>query len=252
MAPANHTHEASDISDSTTLGRAILTLSDPSDVRTAIGAAESDHTHNYAGSEIAGGTATSAAAIATTQKSDSVNYQIPFVSSVTAGDQNLYTDSAAHIVYNPSTNTLTTTNIKATTVTATLSGNAETATKLGTSTVGSTELPIYLNEGTATAITQANLRIGLFGSTAIGSALQPIYLAANGVPTAITGAIENDTTGNADSASTVATTAENTGTTSRYILFANSVSGNQALKTDTGLTYHPTANALTVGSAAVN
>ena len=64
-----------------------------------------------------------------------------------------------------------------------------------------------------------------------------------------------DLTGNAETAtnaSAVTTTAENTGTTSRYILFANSVSGNQALKTDTGLTYHPTANALTVGSAAVN
>ena len=54
--------------------------------------------------------------------------------------------------------------------------------------------------------------------SAIGSAFTT-NLAANGVPTAITGAIENDTTGNADSASTVAT-AENTGTTS-YPRLAN-------------------------------
>jgi hypothetical protein len=45
----------------------------------------------------------------TTQKSDSVAYQIPFVTSVTAGNQDLFTDSAANITYNPSTNTLTTT-----------------------------------------------------------------------------------------------------------------------------------------------
>ena len=45
----------------------------------------------------------------TTQRSDNVAYQVPFVSSVTAGDQNLFTDSAANITYNPSTNTLTTT-----------------------------------------------------------------------------------------------------------------------------------------------
>ena len=42
----------------------------------------------------------------TTQKSDSIAYQIPFVTSVTAGNQDLFTDSAANITYNPSTNTL--------------------------------------------------------------------------------------------------------------------------------------------------
>ena len=85
------------------------------------------------------------------------------------------------------------------------SGNAATATtatKLGTATVGSTQLPFYLNAGTATAITQANLRKGLFGTTAIGSTTQPIYIAANGVPTAITGSIANSTTGNAATATT--------------------------------------------------
>lgn len=80
-------------------------------------------------------------------------------------------------------------NVTAPTFIGALTGNATTATtatKLGTATVGSTQLPFYLNAGTATAITQANLRIGLFGTTAIGSTQLPIYLAANGVPTAIT------------------------------------------------------------------
>jgi hypothetical protein len=70
-----------------------------------------------------------------------------------------------------------------------LTGNADTATtatKLGTATVGSTQLPFYLNAGTATAITQANLRIGLFGATAIGSSTQPVHIAANGIATACT------------------------------------------------------------------
>jgi hypothetical protein len=57
--------------------------------------------------------------IATAQKSDNINYQIPFVTSVTAGNQNLYTDSATQITYNPNTNTLVVPNI-----TATLSGSA--------------------------------------------------------------------------------------------------------------------------------
>jgi hypothetical protein len=54
----------------------------------------------------------------TTQKSDNVAYQIPFVTSVTAGNQDLYTDSAANITYNPSTNALT-----ATTFVGALTGN---------------------------------------------------------------------------------------------------------------------------------
>jgi len=54
------------------------------------------------------------------------------------------------------------------------------------STVGSTQLPVYINAGVPTANTQANLRIGIFGSSAVGSASQPVYIAANGVPTAAT------------------------------------------------------------------
>jgi hypothetical protein len=76
----------------------------------------------------------------TTQKSDSVAYQIPFVTSVTAGNQNLFTDSAANITYNPSTNTLTTTTFAGAltgNVTGNVTGNASTATTLQTArTIG--------------------------------------------------------------------------------------------------------------------
>lgn len=67
----------------------------------------------------------------------------------------------------------------------TSSGTAGTVNELS-STVGSTQLPVYVNAGVPTAITQANLRIGIFGSTAVGSTQLPVYFAANGVPTAIT------------------------------------------------------------------
>lgn len=62
---------------------------------------------------------------------------------------------------------------------ATLEGNATTATtatKLGTATVGSTTRPIYLNQGTATAL-----------SATVGSGTQPVWLNA-GTLTACTGA----------------------------------------------------------------
>ena len=45
-----------------------------------------------------------------------------------------------------------------------ISGNAATATKLGTSTVGSASLPIYLNNGTATACTASSLFSNLSNS----------------------------------------------------------------------------------------
>ena len=69
----------------------------------------------------------------------------------------------------------------------TSSGTLGTLNELS-STVGSATLPIYMNAGVPTALTQANMRIGTIGAAAVGSANQPIYFAANGVPTAVTGA----------------------------------------------------------------
>jgi len=46
---------------------------------------------------------------------------------------------------------------------------------LGTTAIGSTQLPVYWNGSAFTALTQANLRLGSFGSTAIGTASQPVY-----------------------------------------------------------------------------
>lgn len=61
-------------------------------------------------------------------------------------------------------------NVYATTFTGSLSGNASTASKLGTATVGSTSKPIYLNAGTATAL-----------SATVGAANKPVYMNAGTV-----------------------------------------------------------------------
>ena len=58
------------------------------------------------------------------------------------------------------------------------------------------------------------------------------------------GTFRGSLTGNASSASAVSTSAENSSTASRYILFANNASGNQALKTDSGLKYVPSTNTI--------
>ena len=50
------------------------------------------------------------------------------------------------------------------------SGNAATATKLGTSTVGSSSQPIYLNSGTATKVTAVGTDYGGTGATTVAGA----------------------------------------------------------------------------------
>ena len=66
----------------------------------------------------------------TTQKSDAVSYNIPFVSNITEGNQSLYTESVSSLTYNPSTNTLATA-----TFAGALAGNANTATRVNNAEV---------------------------------------------------------------------------------------------------------------------
>lgn len=68
------------------------------------------------------------------------------------------------------------------TITGQLKGNADTATKLGTATVGGTAKPIYLNNGSPAAI-----------SATAGSVSQPVYLNA-GTISACTGNVGNAST----------------------------------------------------------
>ena len=110
-------------------------------------AAAGNHTHKYAGSSTVGGNAIKADSIATAAGNTNTYRNVFFA----------YDDDKTKVVYdddftyNPSTNTL---KIGTGTLTATnYSGNAATATKIGTSTVGSTTMPVYINSGTPTAIT---------------------------------------------------------------------------------------------------
>lgn len=57
--------------------------------------------------------------------------------------------------------------------------------------------------------------------------------------------VANTITGTADIASQVALTADNTSNATKYITFSDSPTGNQGLKTDTGLFYNPATNVLT-------
>jgi hypothetical protein len=66
----------------------------------------------------------------------------------------------------------------------------------------------------------------------------------------LTGNVNGDLTGNANSAtvaSTVALTASNTSAAAHYITFVDTVTGNEQIRTDTGLTYQPSTNTLAAG-----
>lgn len=57
-----------------------------------------------------------------------------------------------------------------------------------------------------------------------------------------------DTAGTADIATTVALVATDTTSATHYLTFVDSATGNENVRTDTGLTYNPGTNRLTVGS----
>ena len=140
----NLTSTSADSSLSAAMGKSL------NDSITSLSNSLASHTHKYAGSSTAGGNATKADSIAT-ERGASNSYRNVFFAYEGDKTKVVYDDD---FTYNPSTNTL---KIGSGTITATnYSGNAATATtatKIGTSTVGSTSLPVYIKAGVPTTIT---------------------------------------------------------------------------------------------------
>ena len=113
-------------------------------------------------------TATKANSIITEQGTSNVYRNVFFAYD---GDKTkvVYDDD---FTYNPGTNTL---KIGTGTLTATnYSGNAATATKIGTSTVGSATMPVYIKSGTPTAITSFPEAYLSWGGTNTSGSVTPI------------------------------------------------------------------------------
>ena len=66
----------------------------------------------------------------------------------------------------------------------------------------------------------------------------------------LTGNVTGNLTGTADIATTVALVATNTTDATHYLTFVDSATGNENVRTDTGLTYNPGTNTLTAGVGA--
>jgi hypothetical protein len=100
-------------------------------------------------------------------------------------------------------------NILANSFTGSLIGNASSATKLGSSTVGGTAKPIYLSSGTATAC-----------SATVGSSTVPVYMSA-GTITQCSTTLGVSITGNAATATTATNSTQLGGTAASSYVKAN-------------------------------
>ena len=131
--------------------------------------------------------------------------------------------------------------VTANTFVGALSGNATTATtanKLGSSTVGGTAKPIYLNSGTATAC-----------SSTVGSATQPVYM-NGGTITACTYTLGKSVPSNAVFTDTNTKVTNTLATTTKaYVTGTTSASTNTGTQVfDTGVYLDTTAGQLTAAT----
>ncbi len=144
--------------------------------------------------------------------------------------------SDASLTFNASTNALSTT-----TFIGALTGNADTAT---TATTATNVTVVDAASDTTTWVLLATT--AATGSNAPSSDAQLTYNAStnNLTTTTFTGAL----VGNADSA-TVATTvtlvADNTTNATNFLTFVDTATGNENIRTDTGLTYNPSTGVIT-------
>ena len=96
--------------------------------------------------------------------------------------------------------------------------------------------------GTVTSTMLAN---NVVGTTQIANSSTVDKLNVASATLTVDTLVANTITGTHDIASQVALTGDNSSNATKYITFADSPTGNQGLKTDTGLFYNPASNVLT-------
>ena len=178
-----------------------------------------------------------------TKSADNLNaeFLVPLVSQVGADS----VDVDNEITYNPSTNTLTTTNFSGTASNATLATLATTA--IDTKNLIADSVPasgtlypiMRLNKdpGADSANTTVNLSYTLSGS---GDILAAPKFSGDG------SAVTNVAASSATNASNVAITNSSTSATTQYVHFGEEASGNGPVRIDTALQYAPDSDKLTV------
>lgn len=115
----------------------------------------------------------------------------------------------------------------------------------GASVIGAATAPVYIGAGPSGSTS---------GTVTIGHGTNSVIV--NGTLTAtLSGNVTGNVTGNADTATvgtTVALTATNTTNAVHYITFVDTATGNEAVRTDIGLTYNPSSNTLATDNFSGN
>jgi len=202
----------------------------------------------------------------------SATRHLTFVGTEAATQTSVLTN--ADLTYNPSTKTLTVANLAGNALTATSATSATTAgfatsAASATNSTNSTKVLVALDtDSSSSTVRYISFVGGTSGNQGVYADSGLTYNAQSDKLTASTfkGSLEGNaltatsatsatsatTATNATNASKLSITADNTGTTSKPLLFAGATTGNQLVYSDTGLAYKPDTNTLSCAVFAGN
>jgi len=181
------------------------------------------------------GNASSASQVSTTQSASSNTFYPSFApSSLTSSSSSLFVDNGLSFI--PATNTLSATNINATSITGNLTGTASSASQVAVTNSFSTGTNYLSFSPSINGVSDLKTNPSLTFNPGTGNLSVPFITASN-----ITGSL----TGNATSASKIALNNSSTSVTN-YLSFSPSTDGVSDLQTDYSLTFIPSTNTLSV------
>ncbi len=196
------------------------------------------------------GFATTAQSVNVSAAATNATHYVTFTTATSGAG--LATSADTQLTYNPSTDTLSSTNISATTVTASLTGNvtgnvtgfATTSTSVNVN-AGAANAAHYLTFVTATS--GAGLAVSADGQLSYNPSTDTLS-STNISATTVTASLTGNVTGFATTAQSTNVTTTNANAT-HYLTFVNASAGaGLGQSTDTDLTYNPSSNTLSAGA----
>ena len=242
------------ISDETGSGSLVFATS-PTLVTPALGTPASGVLTNCTGtaSGLTAGTASVATTVTITDNENTnEDNAIIFAAGGDVDGGNLGLESDGTLTYNPSTGKITATGFIGA-LTGDASGNAATATALETArTIHGVSFDGTGNIDLSEVVQDT---VGAMFSSNTETGITATYQDADGTIDLVVGTLNQDTTGNADTATlatTITASANNSTNETVYLTFVDGATGTQGIETDTGLTYNPSSGILTTTSVAGN
>ena len=180
------------------------------------------------------GNASSASQVSTTPTTSSTTYYPSFAPVASASSSSsLFVNNVLTFV--PSSGTLSTPFVNATTFTGSLTGNASSASKITLNNSSNSSANYLSFSPSQSGVSDLQTHLNLTFNTGTGNLTAPNF----------TGSVTGNVTGNASSASQVAVTPSVSSTTN-YLSFSPSTSGVSDLQTNNALTFVPSTGTLSV------